>query len=268
MSGLSALIAAIRGSSFYRTSPPVVRVRRIAAIVRDRATVRVRGAVAPSRHEIDHDHLAMLLSWSLKEGSVAVDVGAHTGEVLDLILRAAPAGKHIAVEPLPHLHRQLAARYPSVIIHAVALGAADGIVELTEVVDSPGLSGLSSDHLSPTHETVRHTVPLRRLDDLIPLDVSPALIKIDVEGAEYGVLLGAMATLARCRPMLVFEHQKTSRDRVGADAFGVRPRQLHALLVDALGYRIFDIDGNGPLSVADFEARFESETMRNFVAHA
>lgn len=45
-------------------------------------------------------------------------------------------------------------------------------------------------------------VDLRRLDDL---DLNPSFVKIDVEGAEMGVLRGMIDTIGRSRPVLMIE---------------------------------------------------------------
>ncbi|MGE5282659.1 MAG: FkbM family methyltransferase [Chloroflexota bacterium] len=48
-------------------------------------------------------------------------------------------------------------------------------------------------------------IELRRLDEL---ELSPAFVKIDVEGAELGVLEGLRETLARCHPALMIERSE------------------------------------------------------------
>lgn len=53
----------------------------------------------------------------------------------------------------------------------------------------------------------RTTVRIRPLDDL---GVSPALIKIDVEGFEDSVIRGLATTLGRCRPALMIEYNPRS----------------------------------------------------------
>jgi hypothetical protein len=48
-------------------------------------------------------------------------------------------------------------------------------------------------------------VTVRRLDEIIPEDVSIEFIKIDVEGAEAAVLRGASNLLRSQQPVVVFE---------------------------------------------------------------
>ena len=55
-------------------------------------------------------------------------------------------------------------------------------------------------------------VEIRRLDDYIRTPVR--LIKIDVEGAEYDVLLGARQTLQASKPTLLIEIQTTNQEKV------------------------------------------------------
>lgn len=63
------------------------------------------------------------------------------------------------------------------------------------------------------------------------------LIKIDVEGMELKVLNGAVETLQRCRPVVLFEHHKTNRQEVEN-------------LLQNIGYRI--ADGVGQMTCAVF----------------
>jgi hypothetical protein len=88
------------------------------------------------------------------------------------------------------------------------------------------------------------TVATERLDDHLPEGCAPAFIKIDVEGAECLVIEGALRTLAAHRPTVVVEHGPG-----GSDHYGSTPAQLHRLLCDGAGLRIFDLDGEGPYSL-------------------
>ena len=111
-------------------------------------------------------------------------------------------------------------------------------------------------------DVVQITVPLVRLDDTLDPDLRPVLVKIDVEGAEQQVIEGALDTLRRCRPTLIFEHGLGS-----ANVFGTEPDDIFGMLADEAGYRIFDLDGNGPYLLGDFKRVYQAAERVNFVAH-
>jgi hypothetical protein len=89
----------------------------------------------------------------------------------------------------------------------------------------------------------------------------PELIKIDVEGAELQVLQGALTTLKQHRPIVVLEHGSGS-----AEAYETHPQDIFALLSGEVGYRLFDLDGNGPYTLDEFEAGFYSRLRVNWIA--
>jgi len=76
-----------------------------------------------------------------------------------------------------------------------------------------------------------------RLDDEVPSDYTPALLKVDVEGAEALVFEGAQDLLRRARPTVFFEHGTASRK-----FFDIRSERVHDLLAGC-GYRIYDRHG-------------------------
>jgi FkbM family methyltransferase len=210
----------------------------------------------------DHEALATIFAAVLAPDANAVDVGAHTGDVLEHILRVAPHGRHIGFEPLPQLAAALQRRHPGVDVRDVALSDAAGTAAFTHVLDRPGWSGFKE---RPTPDgaaarTATIDVATARLDDALPDGYVPALIKIDVEGAELQVLTGATATLERHHPVLVFEHGLGS-----ADHYGTRPEDVHDLLTGA-GYRVFDLQGHGPYDRAAFVEAFRTATRVNFLA--
>jgi FkbM family methyltransferase len=73
-----------------------------------------------------------------------------------------------------------------------------------DVVDERGgLRDWLGDRMSTPEFSVREvTAEMFPLDDL---DLSPAFIKVDVEGSELRVLRGLAATLERCHPILLIE---------------------------------------------------------------
>src|SRR5678816_318941 len=52
-----------------------------------------------------------VIAQALKKNSNAIDVGCHKGEILDLILKYAPEGKHFAFEPIPDFYNALKIKY-------------------------------------------------------------------------------------------------------------------------------------------------------------
>lgn len=170
-----------------------------------------------------------------------VDVGAHDG-LITIPLARLPGARVIAYEPLPPafarlkaaLHDAFGAIPPHVECRAAALGDAAGSVTLS----MPVLDGVAQEqwastakdyaaHLSARVTVERFAVPLERLDDLGLADLTA--MKVDAEGAEYGILRGARETLLRCRPVLSLEVEERHRE---GSTWAV-PAYL-----DALGYEV------------------------------
>jgi FkbM family methyltransferase len=222
-----------------------------------------RSAFDPAARRVLRDEHAMrvVLATALRRDGNAVDVGANQGDTLEMILAVAPAGRHIAYEPIPALAQRLAARYPGVDVRNAACSDEAGSAEFTHVLNAPAMSGLRQREDLPAHAAAveRFAVTLEKLDDALPEGYVPSLLKVDVEGAELLVLRGAAETLARHRPFVIFEHGIG-----GADVYGSQPGELFDLL-DGAGLRIFDLEGEGPYTRDGFEAVF-AEPIWNFLA--
>ena len=215
-----------------------------------------------ARDHRDNEHLTAILAASLAADSNCVDVGAHTGSVLRDIVRCAPRGRHIAYEPLPEYAAALMREFPGVEVHQAALSDSAGEHEFSYMVSDPMRSRLvETGGAPPATGDVRHLrVRTERLDDVLPADYAPAVIKVDVEGAESAVFRGALETLRRHRPLLIFEHGLG-----GADRYGSGPGEVWDLLGHDLGMRIYDLDGRGPYTRAEFVGVFE-QPIWNFLA--
>lgn len=215
---------------------------------------------ATTRDRRDHESLRVVLAAVLGETSSAIDVGANEGGVLADVVRLAPGGRHLAFEPLPHLARALAAAYPTVDVRELALSDGARAAEFVHVVTRPGWSGFRERPYPGDERLERLTVQTAALDDVLPAGLVPALVKIDVEGAELEVLRGARRTLREHRPVVLLEHGLGS-----ADHYGTGPADVHAELTQA-GLRVFDLDGDGPYDLARFERAFRTGERVNFLA--
>jgi len=214
-----------------------------------------------AREARDNEHLMLLIGFLLREDDDCIDIGANRGRFLSEMVRRAPHGRHIAWEPLPQLAAELRTAFPQVEVHEAALAAEAGRTEFVVVPEDLGYSGLRERSYPGEFRTERIEVAIERLDDALPEGYAPALIKVDVEGAERGVFEGGLETIARHKPVIVFEHGLGGSDRYGTDS-----DHIFDLLVDQAGLRLFDLDADGPLSRERLAERFASGTRWNFLA--
>ena len=193
------------------------------------------------RLRIKRDTKAMrdIVYRELHDDDSGVDVGAHAGEFTEWFLDAAPAGVHLAIEPLPQFARHLRETFPSVVVHECALADATGRETFLDVVGAPAWSGFRQQAPVAGRATTEIEVEIRRLDELVG-DHYVTLVKIDVEGAELGVLRGAEGVIERDRPVVLLEHAI-----VHAEPYGTGPQDV---------WTFFDERGYGVAAVAD-EAR-------------
>ena len=154
----------------------------------------------------------------LKRDSIALDVGAHKGVILEHLVETAPDAKHIAIEALPNLAARLRKRFPDIILHECAVADREGTTTFQHVTNAQGYSGIKKrTYNRPDPEITELTVPLARLDDLIPAETPIALMKFDIEGGEYHAMVGASGLIARHRPTIVFEAGTLSSAHYGVD---------------------------------------------------
>jgi FkbM family methyltransferase len=218
--------------------------------------MRIRSRRAEGERE--HENIHLLMAFLLAPDSNCVDVGASYGVFLKDIVHLSPKGSHLAFEPIPILFDRLVSTFPEVDARCVALSDESGEASFNWLPDEQGLSGLSEYKYAITATGQQITVRTELLDEQLPPGYEPSLIKVDVEGAEYAVLRGGQRTLARFKPVLVIEYP-----RRGIPLQGRGREDLYDFLISEIGYRVFDMIGNGPLSRSDFA---ESAGL-NFVFH-
>ena len=202
----------------------------------------------------------------LKRDSNCVDVGCHKGDILKAILRVAPGGTHYAFEPVPTLFDTLRVEFPSVRILNIALSNMEGEASFQHVTSNPGYSGLKRRRYDREGETVvQITVKTAPLDSILPPNFRLDFLKIDVEGAELQVLQGALRTILRSRPLIIFEHGLGA-----ADYYGTRPELVFDLLNTQCELAIFIMEswlqGGKPLTRAEFVRQFDTGENYYFMA--
>jgi FkbM family methyltransferase len=165
----------------------------------------------------------------VKPGMTVLEAGANIGAHTVMLARACAPGRLIAFEPQQRAFQLLCANLTmneieNVTAYPEAVGAAAGMVELP-AVDYAAAGNFGSVSPRPAQGQGWHEGRMVRLRTIDSLDLPACgLIKADVEGWEAGVLRGAMATIARCRPILYVENDRAAQQ---AELIG---------LIDALGY--------------------------------
>jgi FkbM family methyltransferase len=159
-----------------------------------------------ARRNAEYDEMTgELIRRTLARDAVTVDAGANQGLITQQLVRAAPKGRHYAFEPLPHLAARLR-RIRHATVFQVALADYTGEATFHYLPDRDGESSL---HARPDRTAgltvVELTVPVRRLDDVLPAGERVDFVKIDVEDAQGALLRGAQDTLARSDPVVVLE---------------------------------------------------------------
>ena len=149
----------------------------------------------------------------LKPGDTVLDVGANVGTVALALARAVgPTGRVLAFEPQRIVFQALCATLTmNGLTHVEALrqavGRVAGNVRIPPVnptvAQNFGSVRIDDEPNAPTANAAGDLVPLVTIDSLSLAGC--ALLKIDAEGMDYDVLLGAQQTIERTRPVLYFE---------------------------------------------------------------
>ncbi len=179
--------------------------------------------IAPTSHLLQRilvagvyePELAALASSMVRPGSDVIDVGANIGFFAVLLGKKLEPGRHLlAIEPTEgagsRLRRNIARNGLSerVIVFSGLAGRDEGQSEMNVfkgqeeystvgAVAHPAVQGLKPEIVS---------MPRRTIDSLVDEHaLSPSLIKIDVEGFEMDVLIGAEQTLRQHKPAVLSE---------------------------------------------------------------
>jgi FkbM family methyltransferase len=128
-------------------------------------------------------------------------VGANIGYyALMAARRVGPRGRVYAVEPVPHNMELLEASinlngYTNIETFRLAMGQSDSTAKMY-LSDHPNWSSF----YPPRKITGVIDIPIMSVDSFLKVKRSPDLIRMDVEGYEYEILLGMTGLLKSARP--------------------------------------------------------------------
>jgi FkbM family methyltransferase len=178
------------------------------------------------------------LASCLGRGAVFYDIGANVGFFTVIAARlVGPHGSVYAFEPVPEnaaciqlnvdLNRF---RNVTVVSKAVSSSPGQGQFWLTEYAGGGALTTA----VVPPDATQLIDVDLVSIDDLVFQQKwrPPAVVKIDVEGAEIDVLQGMLCTLREIRPVVIYE--------IDDERLAGFQKKYHACesVLTELGYRV------------------------------
>lgn len=185
------------------------------------------GVTPPSGPQIAgrHDHeVSRWVTGLLRPGMTVVDVGANVGYFsIPAAEKVGRSGRVVAIEPIEAnvelLHRNIALNAADQIqvVHAAAVSRPGPVtMHRSSFTNARGsllrnacATGEPVEVPGTTLDTVAEQLSLDRID----------LVKIDAEGADLDVLLGAGQVLARLRPRLVVEFWPRGLRRLGRDPY-------------------------------------------------
>tara|TARA_Y100001978_G_scaffold35671_1_gene31580 strand:- start:264 stop:1169 length:906 start_codon:yes stop_codon:yes gene_type:complete len=149
----------------------------------------------------------------INKKSVAIDIGANIG---NHSIEFSKFFDHVkAFEANPDTFEILkfnTKNFDNIRIFNFGLGKDDCIMNMIETKNNIGQSKVIK---NPNTEDIVFSIKIKKLDDILNTDKNINLIKIDVEGMEYDVLLGSEQLIKRNKPIIAFEQNIDAFDKKG-----------------------------------------------------
>lgn len=190
-------------------------------------------------------HIARKIINELSINSVFVDVGANIGYFSLIAAKiVGPSGKVFSFEPLKRLVKQFSEsadlnEFKCITIFTKAVGEQVGEAVIGTSVQNIGGSSLVSYDSQQNNERVIVTTLDSELSHLDKID----LIKIDVEGFEYSVLLGAAKIIQKFKPKILLEFSPSFyKNNEGSEILK---------LLENFDYKIFDLQSGAAIHDVD-----------------
>ncbi|WP_248724602.1 FkbM family methyltransferase [Seonamhaeicola sp. ML3] len=142
----------------------------------------------------------------VEAGEILLDIGAAEG--LFSLVVADQCDKIFLVEPNRLFNKCLEKTFESfekkVTIHKVAVGDEDGMINFNEA----SLSGMVEKNKSETDSSI----PVKKIDSIIPPNQKITYLKADIEGFEYNMLKGAEITIKNNKPKIAITTYHTENN--------------------------------------------------------
>lgn len=158
-------------------------------------------------------HVIRVIQQFARPDTCLVDGGANYGQ-MSTILSKDFAHVH-SIEASPYIAwylKKTAAEFLNITVHEAALWHTSGeVIKMFEPDGSPDGRFFSGMGIAGPHETRGHlpavNVTSMTIDD-IDFQQPVSVIKLDIQGPELMALRGAVQTIARYRPMIIWEYEQ------------------------------------------------------------
>jgi len=206
--------------------------------------------------------LARYLINNLKDGAHFMDIGAHYGYFTQLAAElVGENGKMVAVEAAPKTYRILSKNLEKInnakAVHA-AISAKQGRITFYEFpnrfaeYNTIDISQYQGQKWFKNNPPQKVEVDTKSIEDITAAyEITPQIIKIDVEGAEYFVIQGGESYLRLHHPQVIMEYLSEKR--------GDTSHQKASALLKEMGYQPFALLPSGEHFAIESEQKYLSE---------
>ena len=154
----------------------------------------------------------------IKKDFTVIDIGANLGYFAKIFARLTPHGKVICIEPILPFYQILQkflSPYPQVVIHNIALGEEEGIVEMV-LPETNGMIRTGLPHIVDKSEDIggqkTAQVKVKKGSELFGSLPKIDYIKCDIEGYEWIVFNELKPIISKFRPIIQIEISESNID--------------------------------------------------------
>jgi FkbM family methyltransferase len=240
---------------------------RVLVLIEDKVQFSMGKGYGAATTEEESEVIAHFAKYKNIQNVVALDVGASIGNWTASINSAIPNAQIVAFEPSREAFASLEKRFhnnPDVRCFNLALGKSDKKALLFSNASASGLGSLTKrrlDHLEIEFDSYEE-VTVSRLDTWMksqPRDFVPNVLKMDVEGHEFDVLLGGGGGTLREIQIIQFEFGGCNID---TKTFF----QDFWYFFKENGFAIYRISPKGPILLDKYREADETFRTTNYVA--
>jgi FkbM family methyltransferase len=200
---------------------------------------------------------------TIQSGMVCIDVGANQGFYTILLSRrVGENGTVFGFEPVPLEFKRLKInlwlnRCRNTVLENAALSSASGFTDMNVCIGHESRSSFRPPPAEVISRVRRIRVPVVALDEYVKRhDIQKIdFVKIDAEGSEQDVLIGASHVLKTSRPLILIEMADVTTLQFGYPAV-----ELYSW-IETNGFKMFDIAVDGFLTPAQPKSSYRENMI-------